>query len=110
MIILLLNIFKYVKNFLENIRLKIWVYITKMVDFFIDSEMIVRFGFFLGVLTILAAIECIIPRRTLTQSKAVRWYSNLGIVILNSVLVSIIFPLMPIALAVIASERSWGYL
>ena len=56
----------------------------------------------------MAAWELAAPRRQLTQSKAVRWYSNLGIVVLNTVLARIVFPLAPVAVAIVAAERGWG--
>ncbi|MEE2699692.1 MAG: sterol desaturase family protein [Pseudomonadota bacterium] len=52
--------------------------------------------------------ELILPRRALSQSKSVRWYSNLGIVVFNSVFVGIVFPMLPVAFAVLSEERGWG--
>ncbi len=46
--------------------------------------------------------------RALAQSKAVRWYANLGIVALNTVIARIVFPLAPVAVAIVAAERGWG--
>ncbi|MBT7942302.1 MAG: sterol desaturase family protein, partial [Alphaproteobacteria bacterium] len=46
----------------------------------------------------------------LQQSKAVRWYSNLGIVALNTVIARIVFPLAPVAVALVVTERGWGLL
>ena len=79
-----------------------------MTDFLSNSETIVRLSFFIGVFIILAVYENIAPIRALVRSRSVRWYSNLGIAALNNIIVNIIFPLMPIALAVIAKERGWG--
>jgi sterol desaturase/sphingolipid hydroxylase (fatty acid hydroxylase superfamily) len=79
-----------------------------MIDFFLNSEIILRLSFFLSALTLLAVCELIIPRRALKESKAIRWYSNLGIAAFNSFIVSIVFPLMPLTIAVIANERGWG--
>ena len=79
-----------------------------MMDLILNNEMSVRLIFFLGILIILALCERIAPRRVLTQSKAVRWYSNLGIVVFNVIIISIIFPLVPVAVAIIAAERGWG--
>ena len=50
------------------------------------------------------------PRRPLTTSKALRWFNNLGIVTVNTLIVRILFPLMPVGFALIASEKGWGLL
>ncbi len=73
-----------------------------------EYELGIRLGVFFGVLALMAAWEVAAPRRPLSQSKSVRWYSNLGIVVLDSVLVRLVFPMVPIAVAVIAAERGWG--
>jgi sterol desaturase/sphingolipid hydroxylase (fatty acid hydroxylase superfamily) len=79
-----------------------------MMDFFPNSEIIVRLSFYFSALTLLAVCELVLPRRALTESKAVRWYSNIGIAAFNSIIVSVVFPLMPLTLAVIATDRGWG--
>ena len=79
-------------------------------DLILNNEMNIRLGFFLGAFALLALCEWVAPKRILTQSKVVRWYSNVGIVVFNVVIVSIIFPLVPVAVAFLAAERDWGVL
>ncbi|MCH7937682.1 MAG: sterol desaturase family protein [Proteobacteria bacterium] len=79
-----------------------------MTDFISTNEMAIRLSFFFGVFSLMAAFELIAPRRALSQSKAVRWYGNLGIVVLNTLIARIVFPLAPVAVAVVAAERGWG--
>jgi sterol desaturase/sphingolipid hydroxylase (fatty acid hydroxylase superfamily) len=79
-----------------------------MTETLLSSEVSIRLGFFFGVFAAMAAWELAAPRRRLTRSKAVRWYSNLGIVVLNTVLARIVFPLAPVAVAIVAAERGWG--
>jgi sterol desaturase/sphingolipid hydroxylase (fatty acid hydroxylase superfamily) len=79
-----------------------------MTEIIQNNEMAIRLSFFFGVFATMAVWELIAPRRALQQRKAVRWYSNLGIVVLNSVLARIVFPLAPVAVAVVAAERGWG--
>ncbi len=81
-----------------------------MTDFISSYETAIRLSFFLGVFAMMAVWELLAPRRALTQSKAVRWYANLGIVVLNTVIARIVFPLAPVAVAVVAAERGWGLL
>jgi sterol desaturase/sphingolipid hydroxylase (fatty acid hydroxylase superfamily) len=40
----------------------------------------------------------------------VRWYSNLGMVVLDSVLLRLVFPVMAMGMAALATERQWGLL
>ncbi len=81
-----------------------------MTDTLLDHETAIRLGFFFGVLATMAAWEVTAPRRVMTQSKAVRWYANLGIVALNTVLARAVYPLAPIAVAMVAGESGWGLL
>lgn len=39
-----------------------------------------------------------------------RWFNNLGIVTISTLTVRILFPLMPVGFALIASEKGWGLL
>lgn len=81
-----------------------------MIDTLFDHETAIRLGCFLGVLLAMAGWELAAPRRALSQSKALRWYANLGIVALNTILARAVFPLAPIAVAMVAQERGWGLL
>ncbi|HEV8694170.1 MAG TPA: sterol desaturase family protein [Lysobacter sp.] len=76
----------------------------------LGHEAEVRNGVFVATFVAMAIWEVVAPRRTLAVSKAVRWPNNLGIVILNTVLVRLIFPLAAVGLAYFAQERGWGLL
>ena len=62
-------------------------------QFALANELAIRFGFFLGVLTLIGTWEVLAPRRALTVSKPMRWASNLGLVALDTVLLRLLFPL-----------------
>jgi sterol desaturase/sphingolipid hydroxylase (fatty acid hydroxylase superfamily) len=81
-----------------------------MTDLDAGGESTVRLAVFIGVLAAMAAWEVMAPKRTLSQSKAVRWYSNLGIVAFNALVVRAVLPMAPFAVAVLAAERGWGVL
>lgn len=70
----------------------------------------VRLGIFIGVLLLMAGWEVLAPRRALTVRKSPRWFSNLGLVALNVVLVRLILPLTAVGTATLAAERGWGLL
>lgn len=74
------------------------------------GETATRLGCFLGIFALVALWELALPRRRLTQPRRLRWYANLGIVALNTVLVWLLVPLAPVALAVIAEEHAFGIL
>ena len=74
------------------------------------NEPAIRLGFFLGVFAVVALWEIARPRRRLSQPRWLRWYGNLGLVALNTVVVRLLFPLAPIGVAVLAESRGWGIL
>jgi len=65
----------------------------------------IRLGCFLGIFLLMAAWELLAPRRKLDQSKSKRWVSNLGIVVLNTLILRILFPA---GAAIIVSREQWG--
>ncbi len=73
-------------------------------------EPALRLGAFLSILGAMALWEVLAPRRVLAVSKRVRWANNLGLVVLNSVLLRLAFPLAGTGMAALASERGWGLL
>ncbi len=75
---------------------------------FINTETIIRLGFFFGIFVLVAIWELLAPRRALTVSKTVRWFSNLTIVFMNPLLVRLILPVIPAGMAALAQERGWG--
>ncbi len=81
-----------------------------MSAFISANEPAVRLGFFLGILALVALWEFATPRRALTQPRWLRWYSNAGMVVFNTVAVRLLVPLAPVALAVMAGSRGWGVL
>ncbi|MEW6599466.1 MAG: sterol desaturase family protein [Nitrospirota bacterium] len=74
------------------------------------NEAVIRLGFFFGVLTVMAVWELLSPRRVLTMSKLTRWLSNLGIVVIDSFILRLIFPVLAVGVAVTGQQNSWGLL
>jgi len=52
--------------------------------------------------------ELIAPRRPLITSKAKRWFSNLGLVFIDSFAVRLIFPTALVGFALLVQQRGWG--
>ncbi|MFZ2448312.1 MAG: sterol desaturase family protein [Syntrophobacteraceae bacterium] len=74
------------------------------------TETSIRLGFFLGIFFLVAVCEVLAPRRALTTSKMRRWFANLALLALNPLSVRLVFPVMPVAMAILATERQWGFL
>lgn len=81
-----------------------------MRDIAFGYESYIRAGLFVGVLVAMAAWEVVAPRRPLAYARLQRWPSNLGIVVLDTVLVRLVFPVLPVGLALLAEARGWGLL
>jgi sterol desaturase/sphingolipid hydroxylase (fatty acid hydroxylase superfamily) len=74
------------------------------------DETLIRLGFFFGVFGLVALGEILKPRRVLTAPKTGRWFSNLAMVAMNPVSVRVIFPVLPVGMALLAQEHHWGLL
>jgi sterol desaturase/sphingolipid hydroxylase (fatty acid hydroxylase superfamily) len=74
----------------------------------LQSEAAVRFGFFAGVLVLIALWEVWAPRRRLNVGRPWRWASNLGLVAVDNLAVRFLGPLGAVGVAVLADERGWG--
>jgi sterol desaturase/sphingolipid hydroxylase (fatty acid hydroxylase superfamily) len=72
------------------------------------TETQLRLFFFIAILVLVAVWELASPQRRLTVSKAGRWFNNLGIIFLDSLLVRLIFPLATMGVAAAAQEAGWG--
>ncbi len=79
-------------------------------QFVLANEPSIRLAFFFVVFAAIALWELAAPRRALTISKALRWTSNLGLVVLNTVLLRLIFPLAAVGVAAFAAANGWGLL
>ena len=81
-----------------------------MANFLVAHEILIRGGSFLAIFVFMAAWEILAPRRSLTASKPVRWANNLGLVVLNTIIVRVLFPAAAVGMAIFASDHGWGFL
>ena len=79
-----------------------------MQDLIVDFEPQVRLGAFLGVFVLVALWEVVAPRRPPRISKAVRWTSNIGIVVLDTVILRLVFPVAAAGIAAVIGSLGWG--
>ena len=81
-----------------------------MLQNILKQETAIRLTVFLGVLIGMAVWEVIVPRRRVEIPRLLRWSNNLALVVLDTLLVRLAFPVVAVGLAVIAQENGWGLL
>jgi sterol desaturase/sphingolipid hydroxylase (fatty acid hydroxylase superfamily) len=74
----------------------------------ISNEPTIRLSFFFGILVLMALSEKIAPRRHPTTSSPLRQLNNLGIAVLNTILLRSIFPVAAVGSALLAAQQGWG--
>jgi len=84
--------------------------IASMWELLIEYEAPLRLGLFACAFVALAAWEIMAPRRALSTSKKTRWPANLGILIMNTVMIRAVAPAAAVGIAVFAQERGIGLL
>ena len=55
----------------------------------IKTDVFIRIAGFLGTFALLAIWEACAPRRALTSSKSRRWVANLGVVVIDALLIRV---------------------
>ena len=65
----------------------------------LENEPIIRLGAFVAVFATMALWEVAAPRREATFSRWKRWPNNLGIVVLNTLVLRLLFPVAAVATA-----------
>jgi len=75
-----------------------------------NTEILIRFVAFSGVLLLMASWERLAPCRRLTTSKLRRWAANLGVVALNTIVVRLVFGTGVVGTAMFVTGHGWGLL
>ena len=74
----------------------------------LDHESALRLGGFVGVLAVMALWEALAPRRTPRAGRSTRWPGNLGLVVVNTLVIRLVLPLGAVGVALLAEQRGWG--
>jgi sterol desaturase/sphingolipid hydroxylase (fatty acid hydroxylase superfamily) len=74
----------------------------------IAAEPLIRLGCLLGVLAVMALWKALAPRRPQSISRLLRWPNNIGLLILNTFVVRLLFPLTGVGMAVLSQAKGWG--
>lgn len=79
-----------------------------MTEILLANEPAIRLAVFLGVLIGMAVWETAAPRRRRQIPRLVRWSNNFGVVVIDTILVRLAFPIVAVGMAALAAERGWG--
>ncbi|MBE9477181.1 MAG: sterol desaturase family protein, partial [Proteobacteria bacterium] len=78
-----------------------------------ENEVTIRLVVFLGLFSLLALIEVLLPRRKRDIKRPARWFTNIGLIIIDSFtirLMAFVLPVMAVTAAADASAQGWGLL
>ena len=74
------------------------------------NEALIRGSVFAFIFIAMMCWEMIAPRRTLSLSRLQRWGNNIGLFVLNSLLLRLLFPAAAVGMALAVNARDWGLL
>ncbi len=79
-----------------------------MSDTILLHEAYVRLAAFGGIFALMAVWELFDPRRRQPAGRHLRWPGNLGVVVLDALLVRFVFPATAVGFALVAAAGGWG--
>ena len=79
-------------------------------DAILSAEPLARLTVFLAVLALMAMWEIATPRRRREVPRVLRWTNNLALVLLDTFILRLTFPILAVGLAVTAQNNGWGLL
>lgn len=79
-----------------------------MTETLLANEPMLRLSVFLGVLVAMAVWELAAPRRRQDIPRVLRWTNNLALVVVDTVILRLTFPILAVGLALMAEARGWG--
>jgi sterol desaturase/sphingolipid hydroxylase (fatty acid hydroxylase superfamily) len=74
----------------------------------LQRESAIRLGCFLAILLLMALWEWRRPRRSLSLARSRRWPANLGMVIVDSLILRWLLPILAVGAAIEAQHHGWG--
>mmetsp|Transcript_18433 Transcript_18433/g.29977 ORF Transcript_18433/g.29977 Transcript_18433/m.29977 type:complete len:265 (-) Transcript_18433:4767-5561(-) len=76
-----------------------------------ENEALIRLVIFIGLFSLLAVIETVVPRRVRRQTRRRRWVTNWAFTLANTILLralAVALPLLAVGAAVDANAQGWG--
>lgn len=74
------------------------------------AEPLVRLGVFVAVLAAMVLWELAAPRRSAGPTRAQRWPGNLGLAVVDTIVLRLVLPAAAVGFAIVAEQRGWGLL
>lgn len=75
-----------------------------------DTEFALRLGVFLALFAALASWETLAPARTPRLTRLARWRANLGLAVVDTLVLRVLLPGSALAFAALAADEGWGLL
>ena len=91
-------------DMLENAGMEL----TAIENLVLERETVLRLGCFAAVFVVMCLWEIASPRRPLSVSKLQRWTHNIGLLVLNSLVLRVLFPAAAVGIAYTAAASGWG--
>ncbi|MBR9652721.1 sterol desaturase family protein [Thalassovita aquimarina] len=79
-----------------------------MSEIILAAEPTIRLAAFLGVLAVMMIWELAAPRRRRDIPRVIRWTNNFALVVVDTIILRLSFPILAVGLAMLAEERDWG--
>src|SRR3954453_13762463 len=76
----------------------------------LNAEPLIRLSVFAGVFALLAAWEALAPRRAQAIGRAWRWPNNLGVVVVDTLVLRVLFPTAAAGFALVCEDHRWDAL
>ena len=71
-------------------------------------EQTIRLSAFIGMLVLMTGLELLLPKRKRVASIPRRWATNFALVVINSALLQILFPILAVGVAIWAAHEGYG--
>ncbi len=76
----------------------------------ISHEPSIRFAIFAAIFAVVAIAEVFSPRRKLLVSKQKRWINNILLNFTDTIILRLVFPILPVGIAFFCAGKGWGML
>ena len=73
-----------------------------------DNEGLIRFSVFASVFALMALAETLLPRKQRVLGRARRWFTNVALVVVDTVLLRVLVPVLAVGAADWAERNGWG--
>lgn len=71
-------------------------------------ESVIRFSVFAGVFAVMASLEVVFPRKARVKARAMRWFTNFGMVVIANLIIRFVLPVAAIGVAFAMQEKGFG--